>query len=669
MPLRAKLLLLALSTLVLPLSGAMLVRQFEHQLRLTQAQVQLASAQTLARAVAARMDAGTSDASAWFVQPARQGFVLDGYEEEWRAQGFASQQVAPGFSLSMAQARGTLFLHLSVEDVARVRADAHWPQAAHADQILLALHDANGKHLLRLASAAPGPLIASPLTGNEGAPQLRGEWQEDGRGYRVELRFAPGYQPDALAAAALDFSDPANPPRRLGSETDPHPVQFVPPDLADELAELVGEGVRATLVQSAGFVLARAGSFPVRPPAQEPGFARRLLHRLVAATPPPPATPDDAAMQLTSPAFSQALRGEPAQAWFALDHGRGLLLSTVVPVQREGKLHGALRLEREGEAVLLTGQALSGLLLASVAAMFAVGLALFAYAGHLAGRIRKLSRAAEAAIAREARGASGSFVASDAQDELGALSRSFGRLLDEIGAYADYLRGLAAKLSHELHTPIAVVRGSLENLESETLSDSAKTYVGRARDGVERLSAIVRAMSEASRVERAIAAAEPEDFDLRKLIADCAEGYRALISPRELKTMLPPHAISFHGAPDLIVQALDKLIDNAKSFCPPNGWVLIGLAPLDDGAQIVVANAGPSLPEAMADRLFDSLVSLRGTNQRGDGAPHLGFGLSVVRLVAQRHRGEAAAANLPQGGGVEFRITLRGMERPRPGSR
>lgn len=670
MPLRIKLLLLALSTLVLPLSGAMLVRQFEQQLRRTEAQVQLASAQTLARAIASRMGSeSTGDASAWFVQKAQQAFVLDGYDEEWRAQGIVPQQAAPGLSLMLAQSGSTLYLHVAVEDVARVRADAHWPQAAHADQILLGLYDANGEHLLRLASAAPGPLIVSPLQGIEGVPTLRGEWQEDGRGYRVELRFAHGYRPDWLAVAALDFTDPAAAPRQLGSETGLRRVQFVPTGLADELSALIGEGVRATLVQPDGFVMARAGSFPVRPPAQEPGFARRLLHRLVAATPPPPANSDEAVMRLQSGEFAQALQGEPAQAWYALDHGRGLLLSTVVPVQREGVLLGALRLEREGEAVLLTGQALSGLLLASVSAMFAVGLVLFGYAGHLAGRIRKLSRAADAAIDREARGASGSFIASETQDELGALSRSFGRLLDEIGAYADYLRGLAAKLSHELHTPIAVVRGSLENLESESLSEPARIYVGRARDGVQRLSAIVRAMSEASRVERAIASAEPEDFDLRKLLADCAEGYRSLIAPRELKTMLPPGPMFFHGAPDLIVQALDKLIDNAKSFCPPDGWVLIGLAAIPDGAQIVVANAGPPLPEAMADRLFDSLVSLRDATHRGDGSPHLGFGLSVVRLVAQRHRGEATAANLPQGGGVEFRMVLRGMERPRPGSR
>ena len=164
-------------------------------------------------------------------------------------------------------------------------------------------------------------------------------------------------------------------------------------------------------------------------------------------------------------------------------------------------------------------------------------------------------------------------------------------------------------------------------------------------------------------MERAIAAAEGENVDLRALIADCAEGYRGLLAPRSLQTMLPSQPVPFHGAPDLIVQALDKLVDNARSFCPPDGWVLIALAKTGNGVEIAVANAGPSLPETMQDRLFDSLVSLRSTAQRGDGAPHLGFGLHVVRLIAQRHDGHARASNLPQGSGVEFRLVLRGMTR------
>ncbi|MCX7557177.1 ATP-binding protein [Xanthomonadaceae bacterium JHOS43] len=666
MSLRAKLLLLALSTLVLPVSGWSLVRQFEGLLREGQAQVQMASAQVLARALVRQAEAFPAAGPALLVQRANAPLLLDGYDGDWQALGLDAQVLAAGLRVSLAWFDRQLHLFADIADRSRVRADAHWPQAINADQIVLVIEDDLGTHRLRLASAAPGPLIASSLHESD-APRLTGEWQEDLKGYRVELRFPVGYMPQRLGMDVLDYDDPALPPRRSGTGADLAEgrwvVQQMPDDLQALLAQLVPDGVRATLTQGDGFVLARAGAFPAEAAGSRAGTWRQLLYRLVTPVPPVPAPVRDTGVTLDIPELWQALSDRPALTWYGLDHGRGLLLATAVPVHVDGRVRGALLLERPSETLLLGGQALAGLLLASIVAMSAVGLILFGFAGHLSARIRTLSRAAERAIAREGRQAPEGFVASQATDELGDLSRSFGRLLEEVGAYSDYLRGLAGTLSHELHTPIAVVRSSLENLESEHVSDAARIYVERARAGVDRLGAIVRAMSEASRVERAIATTEGEDFDLRALIADCAEGYRTLLAPRTLQTMLPTQAVPFHGAPDLIVQALDKLVDNARGFCPPDGWVLIALARTANGVEIVVANAGPGLPDTMQDRLFDSLVSLRGGAQRNDGAPHLGFGLHVVRLVAQRHAGHARAANLPQGDGVEFRLVLHGMTR------
>lgn len=664
MTLRTKLVLLALSTLVLPVSGWMLVRQLEALLREGQAQVQLASTQMLARAVTMQAEAFPLAGPSVFVQRAGTPLTLDGYDGDWQSQGLSTQPIVPGLHLALARHQDRLYLFARVDDRSRVRADAHWPQAELADQLQLALEDGSGLHRLRLASAAPGPLVVQTLDTQATPPRLSGEWQEEGSGYRVELRFAPGYLPQRLGIEWLDFSDPALPPRQHGTgialAEGRWTVQQAPAELQTVLDSLVPEGVMATLTQADGWILARSGeqiaygSQPTLP------IWRRLLYRLLApSTPAAPKQGDN--LHLDTPVLWQALSGHDALTWYGLDHGGGLLLSTAVPIRIDGQIRGALALERPGEALLLSGQALGGLVLATFVAMLGVGLGLFAFAGRLSARIGTLSRAAERAIAREGRDAGTDFVPSQASDELGDLSRSFGRLLKEVETYSDYLRGLAGTLSHELHTPIAVVRSSLENLESETLPDAARTYVERARSGVERLAVIVRAMSEASRVERAIAAAEAETFDLRALLADCAEGYRALLAPRTLQTLLPPAPLRFHGAPDLIVQALDKLIDNARSFCPPEGWVLIGLAQHPDGVEIVVANAGPLLPVTMQQRLFDSLVSVRGKGQRDEGAPHLGFGLHVVRLIAQYHRGQARAANLPNGDGVEFRLRLKGM--------
>lgn len=666
MTLRRKLLLLALCTLVLPWAGWQLLRQFESLLREGQAQAQLASAEALARAVAAQPEALPTPDAGLFVQEVDEPFQLDGYDEDWRELHLAPQVLPGGLQVTLAQQGDALYLLARVPDTTRVRADAHWPQAARADQLLLTIGEAAGNIAVRVASAAPGPAIVAPLDSARAAPRLLGEWQEDSQGYTVELRFPRGPWPRRLGIEALDFNDPAAPPARHGTGTDPAggwPLLRPSSSLRATLANLVPDGVRARLLHPEGWVLAQAGQFAALESTPQPPWWRRGLYRLLSGDAVPAPPEDPSAVRLQSDEAWQALADRPAQAWRALDEGRRLLLSTAVPVRVNGQVRGALLLERPSEALLLTDRALSRLMFASLAAMLVIAVALFVFAGRLGQRIRRLSVAAEQAMAREGRAAAESFPRSTASDELGDLSRSFARLLDEVAAYTDYLRSLAGKLSHELHTPLAVVRSSLENLESQPLPREAATYVERARDGVDRLGAIVRAMSEASRMERAIAGADAEDVDLRALVEGCAEGYRPLLAPRELKLMLPPAPLPFHGAPELIAQALDKLVDNARSFCPEDGWVLLALAPTADGAQIAVANCGPLLPAALQDRLFDSLVSLRDKAQRGDGVPHLGLGLHIVRLIAEFHRGAAMARNLPSADGVEFRLTLRGVAR------
>jgi signal transduction histidine kinase len=69
-----------------------------------------------------------------------------------------------------------------------------------------------------------------------------------------------------------------------------------------------------------------------------------------------------------------------------------------------------------------------------------------------------------------------------------------------------------------------------------------------------------------------------------------------------------------------------------------------------------VSNKGPLLPEKMRTRLFESMISLRGAG--GAGAPHLGLGLYVARLIAQFHGGTIAATNLPGGDGVLLGVRI-----------
>jgi signal transduction histidine kinase len=314
-------------------------------------------------------------------------------------------------------------------------------------------------------------------------------------------------------------------------------------------------------------------------------------------------------------------------------------------------------------------------LLTSFVVLLLAGGILLAFATRLSLRLARLRNAVERAQRNDGR-LDGQlnpdrFPMIDAPDEIGDLARSFEKLFVAVGSYTDYLRTLASKLSHELNTPLAIVKSSLDNLEHAlqqhaALPEPAKPYLERARDGVARLGALVRAMSESSRMERSIEAAEPEDVDLCDVVRGCADGYRPLVGTRRLDCRLPDAPLPLHGAPELIAQALDKLFDNALSFTPAQGWLRLSLRALDGGAEIELANQGPPLPAAMQGRLFDSLVSLRDKAVPGE-APHLGLGLYVVRLVAERHGGSVSARNLDDGSGVAFTLTLRGMPRQRLG--
>lgn len=686
MSLRLKLLLVALSTLALPWAGWQFVKQTEALLRQGQEQALLASAGMLAKALEARRVEPPPAGPVLYVQRADEPITVDGYADDWAAlRPYAQALGPPGDAQKLrallARRGGELYLLAEVRDATRARADARDPRVSISDYVDLTLTQDGQSGRYRLASAAPGGFSSalvperdesksghpSPHSSTEADGQLpeflSGAWQEDGSGYRIELKLPHGVVPQRLGLAVHDSavadSTPAPEPRALLGYDE---------EAARALRPLVPEHSRARLIAADGWLLADAGRVdaPAAPRTDEAGWLAGLIYRGLIAPPPGGSTQLGGDMpRLDAPEVWQALSGVPATSWRSAYSGV-VVLTAAVPLGGSAGTRGALVLEQASRALpLLANRALVGLAVATLAALAIAGAILLVFGASLSFRIRRLRNAAERAV-RTSGHLEGPMPLADSPDELGDLARSFRKLLDEVGAYTDYLRTLASKLSHELNTPLAIVKSSLDNLEHQALPPEARSYLSRARDGADRLGAIVRAMSEANRIERAIAAADAEDFDLRALVAGCAESYRVLAAPRALRLDLPVAAVPFHGAPELIAQALDKLFDNACSFAPPDGWIALSLVRAENGgATIRVANSGPVLPAAMQERLFDSLVSVRERGARAGETPHLGLGLYVVRLVTELHRGTAAAGNLAEGSGVQFSLVMQGMPRRR----
>ena len=672
MRLRNQLLLLALVVLVLPWAGWQFVRELEARLREGQAAALADSAGVVAGALGSVGVALPPSSSVWFVHESAHPLHPDGDPAEWgeawaRAQvlGAAagdhaiadSDDAPPPLRVALAWYGGALHLFAErsgiqaiaggVAPEARARSGAH-------PVLRLLLDDGSRVRALRFSGAGSGSVRPLLEGGGEEPPRVLGHWRDTEDGYRLELRLPAALWPQRLGVEAVETRNGGS---RIGTEPDRlgglWPLARHSPALSARLAAIVPPGLRAQVLHPDGWELASAGALD--PAGASLSALQRGIYALLAEEPPPPATPRERPALLR-----RTLADGASTAWRREAGGVHLQLTALAPLAIEGRNRAVLQLERRSDAAVLAQQALSGLLGATVLAMLAVGAVLFAYASWLGFRVRRLGRAVDQAMAHE-RGAPAAFPVSTAQDELGELSRRFARLLDEVAGYTDYLRALASRLSHELHTPLAIVRSSLENLEAQAQDPKLRPYIERARDGSARLAGIIRAMSEATRVERAIAGADAECFDLRELVEGCAEGYRALLAPRRLELLLPPEPLRFHGAPELLAQALDKLVDNARTFCPPGGWIALALATRGEMAEIAVANSGPRLPTEAHGRLFDSLVSVRAAGAREDGVPHLGLGLHIVRLIVELHRGEVLARDLPGGDGVEFRLRLRGM--------
>ena len=666
MSLRFKLLLVALSTLVLPWAGWQFVRQVELLLREGQEQALLASARMLARAVEAKAIALPPTGPVYYLQSSNEHIAVDGYADDWSGLRDYAQAVGPAtdaqrLRVTLARDRGDIHVLAEARDATRARFDPTDPRTQTGDAIEMVLVQGGQSRRYLLTGAAPGTFETPARGDGDALPErLAGSLQDDGSGYRIELRLPRGFVPVRIGFALRDSAQPPAP------AAEPRPLIAFDATASRALQPLVPEHARARLVAADGWVVADAGTLAAAADTAAPGAFANLLYRVLVAPSFGGSTGlDGRRPRIDAAEVWQALSNLPATSWRAAGDEGAVILTAATPLQSADGLHGALVLEQANRALpLLANRAFTRLALATLLALAVAAVILLLFGASLSLRIRRLRNAAERAVRTSGR-MDGPMPLADAPDELGDLARSFGKLVDEVAAYTDYLRTLASKLSHELNTPLAIVKSSLDNLDHHALPPDARPYLSRARDGAERLGTIVRAMSEASRIERAIASAEAEDFDLRALVAGCADGYRVVCGARELRLDLPSQAVPFHGAPDLVAQALDKLFDNACSFAPADGWIALSLQAAADGALLRVANSGPLLPAAMQERLFDSLVSVREGSARSGAAPHLGLGLYVVRLVTELHRGRASAANRAAGDGVEFSLAMQGMPRRR----
>jgi two-component system sensor histidine kinase ChvG len=672
---RLQLLIVALTTLVLPWAGCQYARELETALRSSQEQSLLASAGTIANALSAQPqrvfhDAGDTEgfsagAGDLYVYPLVTQPLLDGYREDWDVPAEPTPLPTTTGYRARLQAGSTerfLYLFIQVDDT-HFDAEPHnvRPDTDRFDRVNLALDGPNGREAYFFGTDAPGLIAAqSVVKGEDGVdsvvaePRIQAFWLQTAAGYHLEARIPLSFVGRHLWVEALDGRGKGKAGFAADSAAGGR-LFFATAGLDALLESFIGDGTRATVIDANALKLGTAGTVVSKKHGEaegsEPIWYRYFLDVDTSDLPTLTSAPD----HLSGESVRSALEGHPHAQWVLGGSNREMLLMAAAPIVIEGQLHGAVVLQQASDQLLaLRDRALSRLFNLTLIATAAAVIIMFAFATWISLRIGRLRDAADSAVGSDGR-IQLSMPESASADEIGALSRGFERLLARLNEHAQYLRTLGGKLSHELRTPLTIVRSSLDNLESEGLRDDQRRYITRAREGTQRLQSILSALGAAARVEESIKQSERVNFDLRELLISAVAAYRDGFPGTHFVLQTPQDPCFARGAPDLMVQLLDKLIENAVDFCPKDGTVTVRLERVQANYCLQVANDGPLIPEALMGRLFESLFEQR---RGGDDKPHFGLGLYIVRLIAEFHGGTAVAANREDGSGVVFTITL-----------
>lgn len=682
MTLRRQLLLVSLLLLSLPWAGCQFIREMEGALRHGQEQSLLATARAVAAVLGEREEllypnplrrvAPADPQGAIYAHAAERILIVDGYSDGWeeipQERLHSAAGAAPlALHYQAATRNGLLYLMLRVEDPEVMFHNPGLTAEPNGDRLVLRTWQGDRRQEYVIATVAPGSVRAIPLGSLQpslDAGRINGFWQDAAGGYSLELEMPLAYTGGRLGFYLVNVGRRAGGPFEILGNIDPLDTRappwliYSPAALQQALAPFGKQRSHLQVVDKDNWLIANIATVgdSNRDSAATFWLLRLLYRSILSRGELEPLPAASGGGRAAGEEIASALSGIQANHRYQdPDHATRTILSAAVPIVYEGGVIGAVVARQSGEEYLsLTDQAFSRLAGYSLLALCVGAFGLLGYASLLSWRIGRLSRAARTAIHED--GALHAFPRSAARDEIGQLSRHYADLLDQLREYNDYLRTLSRKLSHELRTPIAVIQTSLENLEQAAPgTGTTELYVARAREGLLRLNSILTAMSEANRLEESIRGNSPVEMDLVPLLREVFEAYRGVYPRHRLALALPAGKAPVPGVPDLIVQALDKLLDNAASFCPAGGAITLRLAAVRDQWELRVDNEGPPLPAELQERLFDPMVSLR----QADGAGvHLGLGLHIVRLIVEFHRGRVRAENLPDGAGVRVTMSL-----------
>src|SRR5204863_5146277 len=229
------------------------------------------------------------------------------------------------------------------------------------------------------------------------------------------------------------------------------------------------------------------------------------------------------------------------------------------------------------------------------------------------------------------------------RDELGHLAQSFNGLLDRLSQSFERQRRFMADASHELRTPVAILRGEAEVALSQQARslEEYRESLGVLHQEAERLTHIVEDLFTLTRADAGQYPLQPRDFYLDELIAECVHSARTLALAKKICLNLEEAPESpIHADESLLRRMILNLLDNAIKYTPEGGSVSVTCRRAGEEYALSITDTGGGIPADLQPRIFERFFRADKARSRtendGGGA---GLGLSISRWIAEAHHG------------------------------
>ncbi len=252
------------------------------------------------------------------------------------------------------------------------------------------------------------------------------------------------------------------------------------------------------------------------------------------------------------------------------------------------------------------------------------------------------------------------------RDELGRLAAAFNALLERVGGALEQQRRFMSDASHELRTPVAIMRGEADVALSrgDRSADEYRDALRVVRDEARRLSRIVGELFLLARADAGPQPLRVEHLYLDEALAECARAARSLAAARGVSLTLAPPApdardYALRGDEELLRRLFLNLIDNAIKYSAAGSAVRVSLEARGATYAVTVEDDGPGIPAEAQARVFERFFRAEHARARAEESETggAGLGLAIARWVAEAHGGTLTLAHSSPAG-TAFVVTL-----------